>query len=73
MITRRRFLAASASSAIAAPLAAFAQAQGKTPVIGFFYFGSRQSATETGRYAGFVQGMRELGYVEGRNLRIEAR
>lgn len=41
--------------------------------MGFLYFGSRQSAQETGRYAAFLQGMRELGYVEGRNLAIDAR
>jgi hypothetical protein len=28
---------------------------------------------ETGRYDAFVQGMRELGYVEGTNAIIEAR
>ena len=50
-----------------------AHAQPRTARIGFFYFGSRQSAMETGRYAAFVQSMRELGYIEGRNLTIEQR
>ena len=41
--------------------------------MGFLYFGSRQSSLDTGRYDAFVQGMRELGYVEGTNFIIEAR
>ena len=57
MITRRALLTAFSAGAIAAPFAVLAQAQGKTPRIGFFYLGSRQSAAETGRYNAFVQGM----------------
>ncbi len=55
------------------PLRAFAQPAGKVWRIGFFYFGSRQSALDTGRYDAFVKGMRELGYVEGKNVAIESR
>lgn len=73
MITRRELLTAFGAGAIAGPFAALAQAQGKPARIGFFYLGSRQSALETGRYAAFVQGMRDLGYVEGKNLVIESR
>jgi len=73
MITRRGLLTVLGAEAIAAPLAVLAQAQGKTPRIGFFYLGSRQSALETGRYGAFVQGMRDLGYIEGKNLTIESR
>jgi putative ABC transport system substrate-binding protein len=58
---------------LALPLSAFAQLSGKPARVGFFYFGSRQSATESGRYDAFVQGMRDLGYIEGKNLVIEAR
>jgi putative ABC transport system substrate-binding protein len=61
------------ASALASPFAAFAQPQGKAARIGFFYFGSRQSAMDTGRYAAFVQAMRDLGYTEGKNLAIESR
>ena len=52
---------------------ALAQDRGKPRRIGFFYFGSRQSAMETGRYAAFVQGMRELGYEEGKQYVLVAR
>lgn len=50
-----------------------AQQQSKVTRIGFLYFGSRQSSLDTGRYNAFVQGMRELGYVEGTSFIIEAR
>ena len=50
-----------------------AQAPSKVARVGFFYFGSRQSSLDTGRYNAFVQGMRELGYVEGTNFVIEGR
>ncbi len=70
---RRTFLASAAGGALALPLAAHAQLPGKVWRIGFFYFGTRQSALDTGRYDAFVQGMRDLGYVEGKNVAIEAR
>jgi len=58
---------------LAVPRGSLAQPQSKGARIGFLYFGSRQSALDTGRYNAFVQGMRELGYVEGTNFVIEAR
>ena len=73
MIDRRAFIGGAAIGALALPFDVFAQPRGKVWRIGFFYFGSRQSALDTGRYEAFVKGMRELGYVEGKNLAIEAR
>jgi len=67
------FIGSVAGGLLAAALVARAQQQGKVWRIGFFYFGSRQSSLDTGRYHAFVQGMRELGYVEGRNVSIEVR
>jgi putative ABC transport system substrate-binding protein len=61
------------ASALAPAFVSFAQQPGKVWRIGFFYFGSRQSASDTGRYSAFIQGMRDLGYIEGKNLVIEAR
>jgi putative ABC transport system substrate-binding protein len=73
VIDRRTFIGGVATSVAALPLQAFAQQQDKAWRIGFFYFGSRQSALDTGRYPAFVQGMRELGYIEGKNVIIETR
>ena len=73
MTTRRRFLVTLGASALAMPRRSLAQAQSKAARVGFLYFASRESALESGRYQAFVQGMHELGYVEGTNLAIEAR
>jgi len=54
-------------------LAVHAQAAAKVRRIGFFYYGSRQSAIQTGRYKAFLRGMRELGYVDGKDFLVEAR
>ena len=61
---RRRLIAALALIGAIPP----AGAQQKLPRIGFFYFGSRQSVMELGRYNLFLQGMREQGYEEGKNF-----
>ena len=73
MTPRREFLIALGAGVLAVPRGSLAQPQSKGARIGFLYFGSRQSALDTGRYNAFVQGMRELGYVEGTNFVIEAR
>ena len=56
---------------LAAPLAADAQQAGKVFRIGYLAPGSPSSAT--GSLEAFRQGLRELGYVEGRNIVIEYR
>jgi putative ABC transport system substrate-binding protein len=71
--TRRRFLFALGAGVLAVPRGSLAQQQPKVARIGFLYFGSRQSSLDSGRYTAFLQGMRELGYVEGTNLVIETR
>jgi putative tryptophan/tyrosine transport system substrate-binding protein len=71
--TRRSFLIALGAGALAVPRSSSAQPQSKVARIGFLYFGSRQSSLDTGRYNAFVQGMRELGYVEGTSFIIESR
>src|SRR5216683_7323406 len=75
MNNRRKLLVTLGAGALAfaAPPGSFGQQQGKVWRVGFFYFGSRQSALDTGRHNAFVQGMRELGYVDGKNIIIEAR
>lgn len=54
---------------LVAPLAAEAQPVGKTPRIGYL---SLQSPTEP-RSRAFQEGLRELGYIDGRNVTIEYR
>ena len=71
MIARRTLLIALAAGTIA-PLTPFAQGTG-TARIGFLYFGTRRSALDSRRYQTFIESLRELGYVEGKNIAIEGR
>ena len=73
MTTRRKILLALGVSALTAPFQSFAQQQSKIWRIGLLDYGSRQSLLDAGRYGAFLQGMRELGYVEGKNFVVEAR
>jgi putative ABC transport system substrate-binding protein len=50
-----------------------AQPAGRTGRVGFLYFGSRDTGLGAERYAAFLDGMRELGYSEGKNVVIEPR
>jgi putative ABC transport system substrate-binding protein len=59
--------------ALAAPFAAFAQQQGKVWRVGFIAPQGRPASMDSHFYGAFPRGMRELGYVEGRNLVIEWR
>ena len=52
---------------------AIAQAQPAVRRIAFLYFGSRQSAVATGRHQSFLNGMRALGYIAGRDFALEER
>jgi putative ABC transport system substrate-binding protein len=66
---RRTFITLLAGALLAAPLAAEAQQAGRIPRVGVL-------ATRTAgdaRLEGLLQGLRELGYVEGRNLLVEYR
>jgi putative ABC transport system substrate-binding protein len=67
---RRRTFLGVAAGAAAWPMAARAQQGGKTPKIGFLGTGSPQGF---GRIEGFRQGLRDLGYVEGRTIAVEYR
>jgi putative tryptophan/tyrosine transport system substrate-binding protein len=71
---RRAFLAGSAAllaAPLAAPLAAEAQPPGKVYRVGFL--GNSTAALEANLVGPFREGLRELGYVEGRNIAIEYR
>ena len=72
MVTRRKLLVA-LGAALAAPLASFAQQKARVWRIGFLYAGSRQAAQDSGHLPAFLQGMKELGYAEGKHFVFEAR
>lgn len=69
MSTRRQFLLALGAGALALP--ASGQAPAKVWRIGFMGAGSK--ADMANRIEGFEMGLREFGYVQGRNLLIEYR
>jgi ABC-type uncharacterized transport system substrate-binding protein len=71
MIRRREFITLLGGTAAAWPLAARAQQAAKLPTIG--YLGANTPSTESQRVAAFVRQLREVGWVEGRNLAIEYR
>ena len=65
---RREFLGVLGGAAAAWPLAARAQAR---PVVGFL--GSVSFKTFTAHVDGFLQGFKDSGFVDGRNVAIEYR
>jgi putative ABC transport system substrate-binding protein len=72
MNNRRKLVIALGASALAGPFGSFAQQQGKVWHVGFLSL--RRLASLDSDYVGaFPLGMRELGYVEGKNLVIEWR
>ncbi|HWP89951.1 MAG TPA: hypothetical protein VNM70_18875, partial [Burkholderiales bacterium] len=63
-------LIALATVVLAAPIYGFAQQSAKTmPRIAFLDPGTRES----GLYGPFLAGMKELGYIEGKNISIQPR
>ncbi|MDP2702562.1 MAG: ABC transporter substrate-binding protein, partial [Candidatus Rokubacteria bacterium] len=69
-MNRRAFIA-TATAILVAPLAADAQPAAKVPRMGFL--GNSTAALEANLVGPFREGLRDLGYVEGRNILIEYR
>jgi putative ABC transport system substrate-binding protein len=69
-IRRRKFLATLGGAAVAWPLATRAQQTGQTPRVGYIRAGTPNNDPCREE---FVRGMRDLGYVEGRNIVYEFR
>jgi putative tryptophan/tyrosine transport system substrate-binding protein len=67
---KRREFITMLGGAAAWPIAARAQQPGKLPTIGFL---GAAPSIESQRIAAFVQRLRELGWIDGRNLAIEYR
>jgi putative ABC transport system substrate-binding protein len=72
-MNRRKLLVAFGLGALAAALPSIAQQQGKIWRIGFLAPRSRPTSSDPDVYGAFPQGMRELGYVEGKNFVVEWR
>ena len=68
---RREFITLLGGAAAAWPLAARAQQPAKLPTIG--YLGREHASAQSQWVAAFVQRLRELGWIEGRNVAIEYR
>src|SRR6516164_4627691 len=68
---RREFLTLMGGAALAWPLAVRAQRTDKLPTIGFF--GPTTASVENQWLAAFVLRLRELSWMEGRNVAIEVR
>ncbi len=73
MNNRRKLLVALGAGAVVLPLRSFAQQQGKVWRVGFLSQRNRPISLDADIFGAFRQGMRELGYVEGKNLVIEWR
>ena len=72
-LRRRQFLIALGACVLTAPFGSFAQQQGKIWRVGFLSQRNRPISFDSDIFGAFRQGMRELGYVEGKNLVIEWR
>jgi putative tryptophan/tyrosine transport system substrate-binding protein len=70
-VKRREFITLAGGAAAAWPLMARAQQPGQIPRIGFISGGSPSLATPV--LSGFTDGMRDLGYVEGKDFVMEWR
>jgi hypothetical protein len=70
-VKRRQFISLIGGAAASWPLAARAQQPATLPTVGFL--GAATPAVASPWLAAFVQRLRELGWVEGRNVTIEVR
>jgi putative tryptophan/tyrosine transport system substrate-binding protein len=73
MRTRRRLMCALGFSLLLVPLLATAQPSPKPRRIGVLSGGVKPASFESSVHGSFLQGMRDLGYVEGRDFVVEWR
>jgi putative ABC transport system substrate-binding protein len=67
---RREFITLLGGAAVAWPLAARGQAARKRPLVGWLGGGSQNNQVATRNRDAFVQGLREHGYEDGKNVDI---
>jgi putative ABC transport system substrate-binding protein len=72
-IGRRKFLATLGSAAVAWPLAARAQQGERMRRVGVLIPGASDDPVYQARLAAFLEGLQQLGWVDGRNVRIDTR
>ncbi len=73
VITRRRTIIALSAAALASPLSPLAQPATKIWRVGFLAENTRPDSIDAHHHGAFARGMRDLGYVDGKNLTIEWR
>jgi hypothetical protein len=71
VIRRREFITLLGGAAVAWPFAARAQQTRAAPVVGLVSIAA--SAADAGNFRGFLEQMRELGYVDGVNIAFDKR
>ena len=71
MSNRRDLILGIGAAAVVFPLRSFAQAPNKVWRIAYLDLGSRQSVVDAGRHSALIDGLRERGYIEGRNFVFE--
>jgi putative ABC transport system substrate-binding protein len=73
LYNRREFITLLGSAAAAWPLGARAEQRGRLWRIGFLSARSEPASLETDAHGEFIKGMRDFGYVEGKDFSMEWR
>ena len=73
MNVRRNLILGAGAAALVAPFTSFSQLAPKVRRVGYLDLGSRQSVVEAGRHNALLEGLRDRGYVEGKDFVIEGR
>ena len=72
-IARRKFIAALGGTTLAWPLAVRAQQADRMRRVGMLWNLAADDPEGQARLAAFLQGLQELGWTDGRNVRIDIR
>jgi len=73
MNCRRNLILGIGAASVVFPLKSFAQAPNKVWRIAYLDLGARQSVVDAGRHSALIDGLRERGFIEGKNLVLEGR